>query len=514
MGKRLDRWMVLLLTVAAVLLLLNLGNGRLWQDEAETAVLGKNILRYGYPRAFDDVNRLNPELPVGKGYAWTYHPWLTMYSAAVSFLLLGPTTTAARLPFALMGWISIWLAYRLAGRLSGDRTVARWTAFLLVTSIPFLLHMRQCRYYAPSVLFSLWSVWAYERFLKTRPWAGPELVTALVLLFHFNHGVFLPTGAALLLHFSSTRPTSEQLGKALRVVGTVLLLTAPFYLLLQASQHRGPFDWKEIRHHAEFYFRQINHFILPVSFWLITLLLWRPSAETLLGKPGGPLRKAVNLALTLLLLGLAFLIFVPRQRHFRYLVYLIPWFLFLQAVLLAGLWRRRRWAAIGLAAFLTLTDLHYTAPDLILQRLGHKPSSRPGFRSLPWEFLYELTHTYRGPMDGIVEYLQAHAEKGQTIKIPYEDHCLIFYTPLRVEPITEFAQPTTPDWIVLRRDWLPGGFLQSPYYQEIRMRYRQIVLDTPDIPWQNRPDPGYHRFRTDPQAPPVILFQKMSSSQS
>ena len=57
---RIDPWLLLFLALGAALLLANLGNGCLWQDEAETAVLGKNILRFGYPRAFDGVNRLNP----------------------------------------------------------------------------------------------------------------------------------------------------------------------------------------------------------------------------------------------------------------------------------------------------------------------------------------------------------------------------------------------------------------------------------------------------------------------
>ena len=88
--RRADPWLILLLAAGAALLLANLGdgNGRLWQDEAETAVLGKNTLHYGYPRAFDGVNRVNSAMPTAAGDAWTYHTWLPMYLVAGSFALL------------------------------------------------------------------------------------------------------------------------------------------------------------------------------------------------------------------------------------------------------------------------------------------------------------------------------------------------------------------------------------------------------------------------------------------
>ena len=132
-------------------------------------------------------------------------------------------------------------------------------------------------------------------------------------------------------------------------------------------------------------------------------------------------------------------------------------------------------------------------------------------RSFLLEFLGELTHPYRGPVDAIVEYLQIHGRPGQVVKTPYEEHPIIFYTNLRVEPLlklSDFSRETFPDWIVLRRDWLPAGFFQGPYYQKIQERYREILLDGPDIPWQNRPDPGYHRFRTDLSAPPVVVYRR------
>ena len=505
-GWSADPWLAAILLAGAVLLLAGLSNGRLWQDEAETAVLAKNILRFGYPRAFDGVNRLNPGLPLAANYAWTYHPWGSMYTVALSFLLFGINTGAARLPFALMGLLSIGLAYRVVRRITGDRSLARWTAFLLATSVPFLLHMRQCRYYAPSLLFSLWTVGAYWRFLREKRWAGPELAAALLLLFHNNHGVFLPLAFSLILHLAWSRPSRRTL---LRAAGGGLItaaLTMPFFLFLQSAQHHTGTSLKELRHHAEFYFRQINIYLLPVTVWLLPLILWRSAFRPILGRPGSALRESWKLAACLLGAGFLFLVFVPYQRHFRYLVYLIPWLLWVHAALLRRVVQLQRRIGPAVEAILVFTNLNYAAPYAL------SGSEKGRVRSYPLEFIGELLHPYRGPVDGIVELLEREGKPGQTVKTPYEEYSIIFYTPLRVEPLArleDFANETYPDWIVLRRDWLPGGFLDSDYFRRIQNGYREILLDAPDIPWQNRPDPGYHRFRTDPSAPPVRVFRKL-----
>lgn len=504
---RCDLWLAAWLLLGAPLLLVRLDNGVLWQDEAETGVLAKNTLRFGYPKADDGVNRVNPSLPLGPGAAWTYHPWASIYLTAAALKIRGPTTAAARLPSALLGLASIWLMARLIRRISGERSLARWAAFLMTSSVPFLLLMRQCRYYAPSLFFSLWAVWAYHRLLGCRRWAAFELAAALLVLFHVNHGVFAAVFLGLALHAAWSRPAPEIRRRLLWASVGAALLCAPFVFYLQAHQHHGAFSWRELSHHAQFYFRQINRYLFPAALWAVVLLIWRPRREQLLGARGSALREGWKLSLCLLAAGMLFLIFVPEQRHFRYLVHLIPWFLFLQAVLFVRLVQRRRWAGGLLASAILFTDLAYSGPNRLI-----RPEAK--IRSLPLEFLGELTHPYLGPMDSVVELLSREGNPTQTVKIPYEDHTLLFYTKLRVEPIVrseDFSRESYPDWIILRKDWLPSGFLESGYFKRIQASYDEILLDAPDIPWQNRPDPGYHRFRTDRSAAPVRVFRRSDS---
>src|SRR5262245_42872498 len=65
--------------VAAALVLPDLGDGMLWQDEAQTALLAGTILDHGVPLGFDGRNHFSQEL--GKEYAantvWRWHTWLS-----------------------------------------------------------------------------------------------------------------------------------------------------------------------------------------------------------------------------------------------------------------------------------------------------------------------------------------------------------------------------------------------------------------------------------------------------
>ena len=79
-------------------------------------------------------------------------------AAAASLALLGHGTVAARAPFALAALGTILLLYLLARRTFEDRWIATASAALLVANAYWILHMRQCRYYALSSLALLLSV--------------------------------------------------------------------------------------------------------------------------------------------------------------------------------------------------------------------------------------------------------------------------------------------------------------------------------------------------------------------
>src|SRR5207244_5779204 len=109
-------WFFLVLAIiGAGLIFINVGSGYLWADEGDTAVLGRNITKFGLPKAWDGATFMDSDFGarVNDHLVMVSSPWLQYYAAAASFLLFGQNTLAARLPFALAGWLTIWLVYRL-----------------------------------------------------------------------------------------------------------------------------------------------------------------------------------------------------------------------------------------------------------------------------------------------------------------------------------------------------------------------------------------------------------------
>ena len=135
----------------------------------------------------------------GADDAWLYHPWATFYLTAASFKLFGISTLIARLPYAALGLLAVGLTYALARQVAARIGVARWAAVSLVACVPFFLFMRQCRYYAPSAALGLAWLLCYRRWIVGYPRSALWLVVMGALLFHTNHGVALPFGAAAAL---------------------------------------------------------------------------------------------------------------------------------------------------------------------------------------------------------------------------------------------------------------------------------------------------------------------------
>jgi hypothetical protein len=497
-----DWVVVVLLAIAGVLLLSNLGNGYLWQDEAETAVLARNTLRFGYPRSFDGRSYIDiPSHGYGPGEAWVYNPWLPFYLLAGVFAVAGESTEVARLPFTVFGLISIYLTWRLVSFLTDERRVQRLSVALLTFSVPFLLHMRQCRYYAMTTALLLGVILAYLRFLRepssTR---AVTLSLLLVLLFHTNFGTFIPACAALILHDAvwGTRFARQQLW----VAGTIVaVLTLPWALGFYRSAFVGAISLERIGDHLEYYVRVTNKYLVPLACMAVTSGLWWLVSRSRKGG-GVPHRSSVESGrvpsqqtrwfLILTVGAQALFLLIPDQRHMRYLIPALPLLVIGEAWWLTGWLARSRVIGVVLISLALFTN--------VLQSVR--------LRVPLTGFIYELTHQYTGPMEGIVSYLREHGRPDQTVKIPYDDRTLMFYTGMKVERPSEFLQESYPDWVIIRRDWIPGEFFTSEYFHQIEAGYERIELDAPDILWQNREDPGSHHFRTVRDAPPVAIYKK------
>jgi hypothetical protein len=137
------------------------------------------------------------------------------------------------------------------------------------------------------------------------------------------------------------------------------------------------------------------------------------------------------------------------------------------------------------------------------------------FTSPMKDFLYELTHDYDGPIEGIVKYLNKNGSDNDIVAITYGDLPLKFYTNMRViggltgEDLSAAKQAK---WVILRK------YVVSEKDAKVKMwmlqnipweNYGRIVIDYPDIPFENREDPAEHHFRTVTDEDRVVIFRKI-----
>jgi 4-amino-4-deoxy-L-arabinose transferase-like glycosyltransferase len=157
----------------------------LWDDEAQVGIFARNLLETGHLSAWDGRNfygyRNGSIL-----YPTTLdinQPPLMFWVAAGSFAVLGDTTWAARLPFALFGLLALGL-FAAEARRAFPGGVWVYASASMGLSVTFLLNIRQCRYYAAALLFIVLVHRAHRACLRRGRWGDFALLAlAATLLF-------------------------------------------------------------------------------------------------------------------------------------------------------------------------------------------------------------------------------------------------------------------------------------------------------------------------------------------
>ena len=259
---------MIILALGAFLLLFGLDNRPFWQDEAETAGLAKNVLKYGVPRAYDGVNIISQEQgkEYDQDYLWRWSPWLQIYVTAAAFKIGGLTTYAGRFPFALMGIACILLVYKFVRRNFGDPAWAYLAALLLTTSVIFLLFARQCRYYSLGTLLTLINLYAFRENWQTKTAPALLLVISATLIFYTNYllffSYFVPFILAAFLLYYSEIP----LARALKIILGVCITMIPGLLLFHIQQQAMMMSlWSFVKDNLENYFGRLFSIYVPLA---------------------------------------------------------------------------------------------------------------------------------------------------------------------------------------------------------------------------------------------------------
>lgn len=494
----------LLVGVAATFLFARLGQRYLWQDEAQTALLSRTVLDHGVPLGSDGRNFFSQELGAeyGTHYLWRWHTWLPFYLTAASFRVLGLTSLAARLPFALFGLATVLLVHRYALAAWRDRKLALIAAALLTACVPFVVLARQCRYYAAAAFFSLLGLHFYAGLRAGRRGALAGVVVAATLLFHV-HYIYCATLLATLLAHAAWR--ERALFKRVFVAcAAVSALASPWVVWLAGMKYGDRYGGEWFR--AFTVLKNLGGFVEPIllrtfpPLFLAGLgLLLVVRRRRGLGAPEGwAPSKEHEVLLLYLAVSLAALSPTSPAPFYRYLAPLLPVICLLLARPVALALLVHPAAGPGLLALLALTG---PLPNLV----------------------HELTHDYHGPVEGMARYLQREGRPGETVAVTYEDLPLAFYTDLRVVGGLTGQDPTpgrTAEWIVLRANAVceKDRALADDLRRNVAWGdYQRIQLEAPDTLFDNREgpsdpivDPGAaHPFRSVDDAPRVVVFHRI-----
>ena len=497
---------------ASLLLLWGLDYKYLWQDEAATAVLASRMLRFGKPLAYDGVNLITTDLLSAQDastvsqlttnprtaiyyytrrgdfkadLSWKWQPWGSFAVCAFGLEVLGKTTLAARLPFALAGIATVLLLYWLVLVAGRSRLMAFLAALFLTLNCYWVLHTRQCRYYSLSSLFLILTLLAYLRRQAGKRWGAVWFVLSAWIWFQCDFGTVWPVWAVL---FADAFVAQRRTVRRPAAVGLALAASiAPFawyYELWGRRAVQGMTWWLRWQYNLF----DTNEYVAPIMIVAgsVAVLAWRwkrlPEFE----------RRLVAVACGILV-ALPFWIASAAPGPFlRYVVMATPLGCLLGAWLVVRLCARR-WEIALLGAVVWIVTPWFSLP--MHPFLPSEPTYVNGvfFRPELAKLMDEVFGHPDDPNRGTVEWLRKNTTPTDEILIDYEDIPLMFYLPnpirggisaFRVED--DAKKP--PSVLVMRRS---VNFYHVPVFQREIQRYRweQVKVDIPDLTWGNNPDP-------------------------
>jgi 4-amino-4-deoxy-L-arabinose transferase-like glycosyltransferase len=487
--------LVLIAAVSTTLLFANLGDQCLWQDEAETALIAKTVLSGGLPRGSDGRNSFSQEM--GRDYAADQlprlHGWLPFYVVAGFFATLGTSTFVARVPFVLAGLATVPLVYAVARHVWQSRRAAALAAIVLATSVPYLILCRQCRYYGLAAILATLGLYAYLQMLHRKRLAGVVFIAATVLLFHTHYPYWAVLLGAVVFHAAVFR--RDRLVAVGLASSCSLALIAPWIVWLLTfgadvlnSEYKATLGSRMAL--IGEYLLHFQHAFSPALWVLLVIVVAVVGLRSgRLALPAPLMGEGILLLAAFVVLNILVFSMATPHYFFRYLTPVIPALCVLAGgVLEAGVRVHPVLGGVTLAAVLLLSPMR--------------------------DYLYEITHHYRGPIDGIVEYLGKHGTPDDIVAITYGDLPVKFYTRMRVVGgLTgeDLSPALEAKWVIIRRHTVSQRDASVAQYFFAHLRredYRSIELDCVDLMWNNRECPDLHAYRTVRNGPPVVIFER------
>lgn len=483
-------------------------DGRLfWGDEAETALLARNVLKFGVPKVDDGVNHISlhgDSLDARDGM-WTWSPWLPDYLTAASFAVFGTNTWAGRAPFAFIGWLAVVLLGLTAWKIYRSHRIALASMLLLGTSEVFLLHIRQCRYYSVTVLAEIGLVYGLYQIVAYRRRGSWWILAGLLVLFYCNYTSAVANVPVLLLAgLRLYRKKSSALRAYLLSLGIWLVLSASWLVFAETWRQEGAELHQSAGHILWFYAWQFHFHFLPWCFLLLPLGGWLFHRLSKTAKPSDPWPGALPDFEKYLLLLMALyvpVLFVMPEAFSRYLLPLLP-----VACLLAAAWLFRyiRWTvvAVVILAFQCLTNVFAVATD---------PFGRQyPVRSPLADFVFSSLLPYEDRLTDLLAFFGKNARPGDVVVSWDPEFPLAFYTRLKIVDarLRPIPREPLPRWILPES---ATGDLNEKHDElppDSRGHYEKIIVAVHgSTPADNIPEPDAYELETAKTKVPFILYE-------
>ncbi len=226
----------------------NISYPLLWNDEASTAMFGRRVLEYGYPKVHDEKNSLyllnDPNYNVGvrNGDVYVAEGWTQYYLAALGNYFANKTndlyqkTAILRAPFALAGFLAVIIFGLTISLYFKENRKKAFIAFFLfeLVSISLILHLREVRYYSLILLFSAILLSAYLRYTMLKNISYKYYVWIISLFITLLFYTHYPIAAVFLLAFGlHSLISSLEYEKKLSVLAYKFFkLTLPLFISL------------------------------------------------------------------------------------------------------------------------------------------------------------------------------------------------------------------------------------------------------------------------------------------
>lgn len=506
----------------------NISYPLLWADESITAMGSERVVKYGFPKVHDGKNVLNdmfcstPRVAVNeKDDAFIGGAnWGQYYFGAIGYFLadqaddLYTKTGIYRSTFAIIGLLGLFLLAISISKFFAEKFYRYLFLFLFflteLISVSLALHLKEVRYYSPTLFFSslIISLYVLHRFHKpfNRIFYTIALIGLLWILFNMFSPLYfifiLAIGISEVLIVASQFLKTKKLKPAFMAALPAFAAMAISYLciypllgyfktfqmkkILDDFYHfnSGMYWWhfsSEVR-----YFSKLELLGLAVAMRLGVLMYFKKAMKEY--------KSLFSVSNFLTLLFIIFLFSVPNidsPMFTRYLIYMQP------AVAVIAIID----FIILLNIFLKTSQIFWNPKTSLLVAVFALLFGFTFIENIPFieGHLYEMTNQYKGPLDYTIPYIKAHYTKPEdmTIGTNYEETSYMYY--LKSKVVVGFVGNNlpedtafTPD-IISYRQSLGSNFDGVFNYYLKKANYTRTPFIGKEIPLNNIPELNFDR---------------------